>query len=382
MSGKRISGWNSIASLLNTHYLGVDIAANPESEKVLVSELLSFIVSELDLFVTVGIGGGYDYTDPSTAILDGKRNLKIMNEVTWGSNVDVVDEDIILQADELTIINFAVSNLQNIVIRANNINFTLSGTDYIFTNSSKLYLGYTCQFTGNDVEQNAVCNPSAPIVFAEKLIINLGDYGFKVGLGKVAILDLIGGGTNLLGDNILLFGRVDILNMSGTFNNWVHSNSKAVVALFANSMIDRINNTTTGGIQIRASNCVIKNANYVYIGIFATGFKIYDSYIKIISYYPTVNEIDVISNCEIDAINNLTGADNNLFNVQKLDNTIFNNGDLDISVDDTTITNCIVTAGTLNIEATADKTVITNPRTLTSIVDNGTNTQIIAPNLI
>ena len=57
-------------------------------------------------------------------------------------------------------------------------------------------------------------------------------------------------------------------------------------------------------------------------------------------------------------------------------------GAVTIQGDNNTLINSTIDSETITVAATADKTTIISPRTLTSIVDSGSDTQIISPNLI
>jgi len=265
--------WINTVSKKEFVCLDNSIGAAIWKELILTPELLKYDC-------TVGTGGTYNYIDPSTAILDGNRSLKIMTDVTWGNDVGVVTDVIRIYSKEYNTISMTVSNTSDLQIDSMCVKFKITGTNRIFTGNT-LISATDCQVIGNG-DDNFL---SGKWYTYNDFTVNLGNgvMGMSIVFGQN--VELIGGGTNSGADPTSSAVGVNVFNIrnlevSGTFGRQYNY----IIA----GQIDRINETYIGTRATVIANNVIINSGKL---------------IKPFPYGSVTTDI-IFNNCEIDTFYN------------------------------------------------------------------------------
>ena len=337
-------------------------------------------------YATVGTTGA-DYTTIQLALAASKSNLRIITDITetvnWGAYTDHIE---IQGVGTQKTINLSVANTGSHVIDVTNINFSLSGTNLIFQATTKFTL-HTCKITGTSTEQNNFMTNYTGDggIWADVLTIIMGNYGLIAAIRDCGQLNLVGGGTLLTSSsNIHLYGLIGILNMTGTFPTCNVTTAKCPISMFTPATINKMTNSTNGGILNRDPRLEIRNAENLRIVVRKDELSFNNCSIAYLGYYPGLLGADCIfDNCTFTGtIYHASVNRDDLHLARARDCTFTIGANIEVTQDNTTFTDCKITDATFSIEATADKTIIRGCRTLSAIVDAGTNSEITTDNVL
>lgn len=386
------------------------------SVKAVEDRLITKVYPYLREYNTVGTGG--DYPTVGAAIADSKYNLKLISNVTETN-------DIVISST----VNLHINGYDyEINFQSFNITFTEYSNKLLFKNCSIKYT-YSINktlFDFNRVDNNflfdngIITNNSTSdytgIINLDKTVksnfsnykIILPNYKFTLLINDSNLADeyphsfnhgiIVGGGTNCLPMGQWGFtGDINGLYLDGSFGMFEFAVGK-ITNVYGQASIEQLivgrnsaHNVKTGDL----ANIELPNAKLGIYGNTQYGTRITNSLFKELTIYSgnincksvqilnttITNSISIngysiqFTNCKFEDTLTITYNNNTFINCRMLDNIIING-------DQNTIDNCTLPNGTITINATADKTIISNTRTLTDIVDNGTNTQLIANNLI
>lgn len=327
-------------------------------------------------YTKVGIGGSYDTIQ--LALADGKYNLEVITNITetvnWGSHI----KDIVLIADQERIVNLSISNNGAYNIYAKNINFSITGINDIFGNDNYFYFE-NCAITGDSASN--IFNYKDSIVDATELTINTGDDGVRIqslrNIGKLTINGNCSGGSNLEASR----GVIDYLLTTGSFgadylNDYILTGTEMTIRFI------RKDHTGDAGFNISSYSHIAKSNTSINLKIGS-----HSSVINVL-----INKLSIeyngatIENCYINEIeagiinktlksfeNNIIYDDITISQKNNINNCKFQS--LIIDANACNINNCECNVGTVTINAAKDKTTVIGNRTVTNIVNNGTNTQ-------
>jgi len=354
----------------------------------LVENIIDSYVNENDYApyydATVGTGG--DYSTIQLALADGKYVLKIISDITetvdWGSHT----KDIVLIADEIRTINVSVSNTSALTIKGNNIIFAVTGTNQIF-NGGSLICDYV-KITG-DSDANIFSNGMD--ISGRKLEVDLGTNSLSTSyINNMNHLKITGGSTA----NPLVFILNGVIGYLETYGQFGTNSTQGGLRL-SNCTINQVNCNNDGAIFVAQGENV--NIN----GSVGKGMIIYprsnwnfrNCNIEILQEY--ANSSVLVENCTVERFptgklffksfrGNTVIDPTNLFTGTREGNFSHNtyNDSFTIYVSNISLLNPTVASGTITVDATADKTTIIGARTLTSIVNNGTNTTLLGNVLV
>jgi len=328
-------------------------------------------ISSSSYYTTVGSGG--DYATVQLALAAGKYDLKLISAVTETVNWGAHTKDINLYAEELTILNVSVANTSDLIIRATNISFNVSGTNLIFTGTSEMYFK-SCEVLGD-----TAFNDFRGHISGEDLYLQIGSNGFRIDLYNIIGLNINGlessGGEAIA---IRIFGSVTAVTMTGPF--------ELGIDLLDGVMRDVVGDNQSG-IRIRGTvGSSIYNAKgiRIYIRNDTLSTLVDCELWQLHTYSLSYEAFKLVDNCIIDEILAPYGGGNinTLYGFKNIINSTFTFGDIHVLDDELTLQNCKVTNGTIVVDATADKTTIIGGRTVSSITDNGTNTILLANQLL
>ncbi len=340
---------------------------------------------------TVGVGG--DYTTIQLALADEKYALKLVSDVTetvdWGNH----SKDIIIDADELRTINVSISNTNNLIIRGNNINFAIYGDNHIFTSNTKLFFNYLkiTRATGGNF---------GGLIQADNIEIYLDGGNISTYIYNCRLINIIYNQSSLIDNRSLIIHSATQIICNGD----TYSTLNDLSTLFAlEGVVDNLICNQTGKAYIRGGNYVInKGSGNIYLMFPSTINNCVIEY----GYFSTVSNT-ILNNCIIKncKYNNFYGVAHNCNFVNDVTlrssyithstfqgNTVTSadcslhycdlNEGLSIENDNANISFNKLLNNTISVSVTADKTILTNNRTLTSIIDNGTNTSLMNNKLI
>ncbi len=318
---------------------------------------------------TVGTGG--DYATIQLALAAGRYNLKLISAITetvdWGTHTEIIK----LFADELAELTMNVQLTSTLTIMATNIKFMIVGTFITFLNTT--IHAESCQFIGN----NSINDPRGAI-YGKNIHIDLGDNGFKIYLYNVTGLTVYGiAGTAGEANAVGIFGTVTNTILTGDFELGLDLYDGILDNIIGNGNGVRIRGTVGSSIY-NAKSLKLYIRNDTISTLFNCELDQFHMYSN------TYNAFKTVDSCIFDeiAIPSSGGNINTLYGFTHIINTKFISSDIHVIDDALTLQNCNVTNGTISIDATANKTTIMGCRTMTSIIDNGTNTQLLANNLI
>ena len=356
-------------------------------------------ISNSDLSYFDATVGGATAVYPATsvanglkkAIQDGHTKLKFLDNVT-------VFENITLSADitEIDLNGFALSfadteiagNGKTLKIQNGSINSTNDGASCFL--EINLILN-NCTITDNNVNSNY-------FVYSPHYNTNFTNCAFYLN-GK---MQLTRSDMSFISDNCVINSSVALvvilsngfhtnLQLNGTFYTGSYSGGGALyhVNVINISSDAQMSINSIRGEHIDMPNATIHANKYVNIKEFKLshfGSFAKPSFLKdgtflnagncnTDSNYPTKDA--VFEN--VTFVGNLTLGANSSF--LKLRNCIIT-GNLTVNSSNCTFDNCKLENGTITVSATADKTILDNNRTLTSIIDNGTNTEISSTNIL
>ena len=356
-------------------------------------------------YKTVGTGG--DYATIYDAITDGEKYLKIISNLSLTANITSDNINIYLSVGiTLTIGAYRITGQNCRIIGLNGsynrnsynqgilniiggLTFGTLFTDLYVENitiDQTSYIGHTANVFDNSVFNECVFkvnNGANKYLFGNKCLINNSQ--------------IIGGGTTCYGiakDSVIM----NNIYFSGTFSVIQQSFGQDI------TLNEGYNNATnlaiSGNISFVSGNAIkLVSGVYNKVNAFTNGYpnvgnmKVYDSEIELtvgLIFGSQAHDFEfyncnltghplratsptkyIIDRCIVDGSTNtsyLVDVDN--FNIK---NSIMTNN-LYISGNNNSIESNKIMTGTITVNATADKTNISNCRTLTSIVDNGTNT--------
>lgn len=354
--------------------------------------------SDLSYFdATVG-GATADYPATSVAnglkkaILDGNTKLKFLDNVTVFENIalSAVITEIDLNGFALSFVDTKISGINSILkIQNGNINSNNDGL-YCF-NDTNLILN-NCTITDNNVSVNYfIYNPQANTEFKNcafylngKMKLTRGDMSF---ISDNCVIN-----SSAVQALILSNGFHTNLRLNGTFYTNTSPGSGALL------YIEAINISTNAQVSINSMKG--EHINMPNAVIYSNGNNVNIKDFKL-SHFVSMNKPAFLkdgtflnaANCNTDSnyptkdtvfenvtfIGNLTLGANSSFLTFR--NCIIT-GDLTVNGSNCTFDNCKLENGTIKVSATADKTILDNNRTLTSIIDNGTNTEITSTNIL
>ena len=383
---------------------------------------------------TVGIDG--DYATIYDAITDGKNNLLLISDVvetvtdtnydlnylkiksTDGNKFKITfNTNSSLQPDYQKIyFDFQDIIIQYNITNANKFISTNSVLSKIIWNNLKVISIQGSFFYGIGMNNNVLNN----------IKFKLGNFPIRMNFDSCIFnnLSIVGGGTNCGNEGFLTFNncKINNLQLSGIFTNVTGITSSASISL-DNTIIEKITDTSTNGSVTLRNNNKISDGNvnilkqdpgsysnnrlenitiskylhyepsaYVLSDMYYTNCIIESTAHNIFDSNSTYNNRRFI-NCRI-AVDDISANDTKFItcvfdgtapiisgNNIEFSNSAFNNGVI-VTGDNNTINIGFLLNGTITVNATADKTTILNCRTLTSIVDYGTNTTLLANNLI
>ena len=318
---------------------------------------------------TVGIGG--EYATVQLALAAGKYDLELVSAVTETVDWGVHTKDINLYAQELEDLTISMINTSDLIVRATNINFNVTGSTYNFTITSVFHLT-SCNITG-DTSQNRIGGK----IYGENIAVDIGTGGFLlfvynvIGLSVVGIQEEV---SEII--QVRIYGIVVDLTLSGAFGLGLELFGGAVKGVIGDGF---------SGFRVHESG-VLRDAKDIWVYIRQDTLNtIINCTITRLTFYAAANtSFDLVDNCIIHEMVAPYGGGNinTLYGFKNIINTTFTFSDVHVIDDALNLQSCKVTNGNITIDASADKTVIIGCRTATSIVDNGTNTQLLANNLI
>lgn len=347
-------------------------------------------------FITVGTDA--DYSTIQLALADGHYNLFLISDVTetvnWGSHTSKV---INLVSDQERTINLSISNTSALNIVASNINFAVTGTNQIFDENSKIYLT-NCTITGDASinKFNIQIASNKGYIYAKNLTINTGNASIYISVENGNEISLIGGGLSCH----LGLGGVDAvltnITATGTFGVFLAGSARNAIYLGGESTIRNVKNSAAN-FRIRVeTNSLVDSVECYYLEVAGSlsNITIENSSITGAIYgYPGItNKIKSISNTIIRNSIEQGFLDGDVHFIKYVENCYFNFvpnftneidiqncdfvGNVTISGDNINLNSSRILAGTITVDATADLTNILECRTLTDVVNNGTNTKI------
>ncbi len=340
---------------------------------------------------TVGQNG--DYATVKEALAAGRYKLKFISDVTETADIsDIGSRAIYIEGDNYTW-NLAYririgSNTSYMNLIANNLIFNITSTTDIFDQYNIFTLN-NCKIVNSEPSNAKVVFCSGySTIDSNNLEIDQTNGGVGiVYLRNIEFLKIRGNGYN--SDVLTTIGIIKVCEIEGTFGGWAN------VGLILNGTTINYINTNDNWIALYAGSKInggiIKAICHSGVSIirdteitglfFRTGSgggaKLFNCKTTA-DIYGDFRFLRVLENCTVTTDVNIADYENKPV---RYDSCSFE-GNVTIRTDNVTLDKCEVANGTITVEATADKTTIISPRTLTPIVDNGTNTQIIAPNLI
>ncbi len=307
-------------------------------------------------FVTVGTGG--DYATISEAIADSKYTLKLISDVTEVADI-IINSRVYINLNNNTLdcvaFRFLGQTEDNILIIKNGyIIYTQPIlARYLFGSSIYTYTKYV-EFTINSTQRSG-----------------LGNGHFEN--GKITLPDTVNTGFGIYGSGF--YGVIKNFEIVGT-----GSCRHAIVDAKPSSEIENILlsgsfTSTWDAIEIHSGNNIRVNtsSSTPRISIVGSVFNVQD-----LAGTPTL-KIYLYSNALL-ASSNIGTLLLDKNGAKVTDTTIETASS--VNADNISINGCTITTGTITIDATADKTILTNNRTATEIIDNGTNSIIQGNQLI
>jgi hypothetical protein len=389
--------------------------------------------SEYD--ATVGASG--DYADVNAAIAAGKVNVLIIEDVTEDSDVTILAEDTaITLANNVTwtvnaydidmgaftrIAIWGRSRDNSIIVRNN----TADGDDFIKGGLGDSLTGGNFKYDNSASTQGGYFNGAQMVVHLENtwfLTPNTGGGGLELnGPANVNNIRITGGGTSS-GQNVFVVksggvmtnvyidgtwaGRVDSIRIlpEGLISNVMTNISQAMVldvqggSLNGYTMIgsdcdvdvtalSQVSNVKCYGFTVSGGSAgsVISGVTCNDIDISATGKQVVITGLSVESNDTFAGSDCSVFGLDMDSSGTISGSRNTIHGWSSIsgqtltlsgsDNVVVFNtaGNVVISGDNNIISGYI--GGTLTINATADKTLITNLSNVGALTDNGTNTK-------
>jgi hypothetical protein len=393
--------------------LGADVIPSEDSAAIFAKKKIT--IYSIRSWVTVGTGG--DYATIYDALNAGKFNIKLISNVTetvtWKPIINAVNVPYVyIWSENMYSITLSVaasggtSNLSQIFF--SNVELKPTGTNSIFGNCNCAYFD-NCKITG-DASNNILYSADSSFLYANKITITTGAGSLQMYYWIYAeYMNLIGSGYT---SGIYFYnGYCGYLKTSGTFgNNYINNWFVAGTNSIFNQIY--IGHTDIASIRMFGSS-VMKTWNLAMF-IFASqnGWYVYDSTIHTIYANTNCGNNAILENCNItgftysDAMgtlktfknNTITNAttisySNNIVENCKFTGAVTVSGNncrfinctfessVTVSGDNCTFDGCYLSTSTITIQATSDKTIVTNCRSLNDVSDTGTNT-ILGNNLL
>ena len=324
-------------------------------------------VSNLDVklyYYNATVGTGGDHATISEAYTAGKYNLKLISNVSLIANINnSVPLNINLNGFELNCLNYTITATANLIIsdttKAGGIVFAKSATSTALCTSSFAYFEDIYITNNSTSERMAV----ATLGSFKRCVVTIPS-GMYTGFAF---------NNSSKFDGIL--EDITIIGDSSTYAIYTANNDVTITNL-----------TLRGSFGNMILHILDGCSNYSTASFYISGLSIQNVYdyrpTKVVQVWAHENG----SNCNVSSIiirNNamydkmlLTSIGDITYDNVTLDNCKIDTG-FTISGDNVSIENCKIATGTITVNATANNTKITNCSTATSIVDNGTNTQII-----
>jgi len=294
----------------------------------------------------------------------------------------------------MTTFNFQ-GTAESYYIENGTINYSYSSTKTLFSWHIELYnITVNNNSTSNDTYIVSYVNGVGyTSLYAQKCVFNIPNYANSGLNGHVSLIDCeINGGSTY--NQILRpngTGKIEniIVNAAGIIEfageNMLYSgifinNENCEVRILKGHVF---NLRTLGKISCDTSitDFIAKDIGYTINGRFINGeFKnSFNDYNNNTIYDKVTFELDVTMGGEYKRLINCTFKGNVILgnNNITMSNCHITSGSVLVQKNNITLDNCRIDNGTININATADDTKIIGCRTATSIVDNGTNTEII-----
>ncbi len=354
---------------------------------------------------TVGTGGDYPAISSanglSQAITDGKKNIKIVSDISVYVDITLIRNiKINLNGYSITHIIYKYINDFDVTMYDGTFNSALLVNDELFQRGKLFFSKITFTFTNTENAYFVNSALSTSDIIFDRCTFNLANIRMRIyNYCSLKIKNSIinGGGV----DNSLFIQtgantKMTTLNdnfITGTFKGGL--NTPCILATYGvfsiNNMVSSATNFEisaknkqskidglTGNVVIRGAYGTIINSNITEINTYYMNspysLHIIDSIVETwagaTSFYDAFVKL---TNVTITSA--ITYSDDMRLDKCTLVPSI-------ITRDNVTIRDSLISTGTITVSATADKTVLNGNRTLTSIVDNGTNTQITNPNLI
>jgi hypothetical protein len=388
--GKRINALDPLSSLqwaLDLE-MAFDKSGYIEAKKGTILDFFNFLSTQFwDTAVRVGLGE--QYVKISDALAAGNYNLLITSDITedtdWGSHSKMIT----ISSEDNYYVNFTVGNSVDVIIYAKNVNFRAVGVGTKFTSGSKFVLS-NCEISGTDF----LCDFGLGKMYADNMTVNMGNQGLRCVIEYAGVLNITGAGTDsgkTYQPEISSTGFVGSLNIIGTFA--VGSISDNYGAVKIKGIVSYITHGATNGDVLMSSGQILGgDCDYLY-EVGGTTSVIRNMSMNHLGTKSSFFSFGEISNCQVQEVSHDGDSDymppaTLLIGLYVVSNDIYfgeanqkckgvRAPDIYIENDGVSLDTCEAFIGTINIDTGADSTRIIGCKTVTDVVNDGTNTVII-----